>query len=259
MHLVMDPAGGKPDIPGEQTREPTFGLPAVWISEANREEATFKGYTIVEPSTVMITHLTEIIKDHMAELLSYTETQKLLDQLGEEYKKLVSDVVPEQISVSGLQRVLQSLLQERVSIRDLPLILEGVSEMTGQSRNLTLITEHVRMRLCRYISESNANDQGVILIVSLSPEWEQEFTGALVGTGDDKQLALAPSKLQAFVTKIRGTFERHASIGEFPVLLTNPAIRPHVRAIIERFRPATVVLSQNEIHPKAKIKTVGQV
>ncbi len=259
MYLVMDPQGKPLDMGGEPTTEPTFGLPAMWISEAQKEEAIFKGLTVVEPATVLITHLTEIIKDNMAELLSYAETQKLLSEVDEDHKKLVADVVPDKISVGGLQRVLQNLLNERVSIRDLPAILEGVAEATGQTRNLTMITEHVRMRLNRYISETAIGDKGFIPIVVLSSEWETAFAESLIGNGDDKQLAMAPSKLQNFMTKTRQTFERHATLGEFPVLMTSPAIRPYVRSIIERFRPATVVLSQNEIHPKVKIKTVGEV
>ncbi len=258
-YLVMDPAGGKIDLAGEPTVEPTFGLPALWVNENQKEEATFKGYTIVEPATVLITHLTEIIKDNMADLLSYSETQKLLDQVDEEHKKLVADVVPDKISVTGLQRVLQSLLQERVSVRDLPSILEGIAEATGQTRNLTLITEHVRMRLSRSISEACANDQGILLLVALSADWDNAFHDALISHGEDKQLAMAPSKIQEFMVKTRQTFEKHAMSGEFPALLTTPSIRPYVRTVIERFRPSTIVLSQNEIHPKARIKTVGQI
>src|SRR5690606_20304442 len=134
------------------TREPTFGLPAKWIEEKDREEALFKGYTVVDPATVVTTHITEVVKDYMPELLSYAETQKLLDELEPKHQKLVSDTIPGQISMGGLQRVLQNLLAERVSIRDLPTILEGVAEATQHTRNLTLITELVRARLARQIS-----------------------------------------------------------------------------------------------------------
>ena len=151
MMLAMDPRGEAIDLPGEETREPTFGLPAMWISESNREEAAFRGYTVVDPPTVLTTHLTEVIKEHMADLLSYAETQKLLDELDKEHQKLVADLVPAQISVTGIQRVLHSLLAERVSIRDLPTILEGISESAGSTQNITLITEHVRTRLARQL------------------------------------------------------------------------------------------------------------
>ena len=259
MMLVMDPRGDKIELPGEDTTEPTFGLPAMWVDGAHREEAQFKGYTVVEPSTVVTTHLTEIIKDNMSELLSYAETKKLLDELDEHTSKLIDDMVPSQISTGGIQRVLQNLLSERISIRDLPTILEGISDACGHTRNFTMITEHVRTRLSRQISDNNTSESGHLPIVSLSPEWEGAFVEAITGEGDEKQLAMAPSKLQDFILALNQAFERQAMLGETPVLLTSPLIRPFVRSIIERVRPTTTVLSQNEVHPKARIKTVETI
>jgi len=259
MMLVMDPRGEDITIPGEKTTEPTFGLPAVWIDEPNREEALFRGYTVVDPATVITTHLTEVIKDNMAELLSYAETQKLMDELDKDQQKLIADMVPTQISIGGIQRILQNLLAERVSVRDLPTILEGISEGCGHSRSVMVITEHVRARLARQISDMNTNEQGFIPLITLSPDWEQRFAESLVGQGDDRQLSMAPSRLQEFITTLRNSFERQAMAGESPVLLTSPGIRPYVRSIVERFRPMTMVMSQNEVHPKARIKTVGSV
>ncbi|MEE8533110.1 MAG: flagellar biosynthesis protein FlhA [Alphaproteobacteria bacterium] len=259
MLMVMDPRGEKITIAGEETTEPTFGLPAMWVPEANREEAAFRGYTVVDAPTVITTHLTEVIKEHMSELLSYSETQKLLDELDQDHQKLVADLVPSKIAVSGIQRVLQNLLSERVSIRDLPTVLEGISEAVGFTQNITLVSEHVRSRLARQLCSANTGADGVIQLVTLSPDWEQAFADAVVGTGDERQLSMAPSKLQEFITVVRQTFERHAMMGELPVLLSSPGIRPFVRSIVERFRPTTVVMSQNEIHPKAKIRTVGQI
>ncbi|MDD4616243.1 MAG: flagellar biosynthesis protein FlhA [Alphaproteobacteria bacterium] len=259
MLLVMDPKGQPISLPGETTVEPTFGLAATWIDPTYREEALFKGYTVVDPPTVITTHLTEIVKDNTPDLLSYAETQKLLNELNKDQQKLVADVIPGQVTISGLQRVLQNLLSERVSIRDLPTILEGVSEAAGVTRNLTSISEHVRSRLARQISDANTNEMGYIPIVTLSPEWEQAFAESIVGDGDSRQLAMAPSRLQQFISSIRQTYDRQAAIGEAPVLLVSPAIRNYVRSVIERFRSSTTVLSQNEIHPKAKIKTLGQI
>jgi len=257
--LVMDPRGEKITLAGEDTIEPTFGLPAKWVRENLREEALFRGYTVVDPPTVITTHLTEIIKDHMSELLSYTETQKLLDELDSDFQKLIADLIPTHISIGGTQKVLQNLLTERVSIRDLPAIMEGISEAVGYSQNLTTITEHVRARLARQICHQNTSEAGYVPLVTLSPEWEQNFAESLIGEGEEKQLSMDPSKLQAFIAKVRQSFEQFAQQGELPVLLTTPAIRPYVRSIVERFRPATVVLSQNEIHPKVKIHTLGQI
>ena len=259
MLLVMDPRGEEITLPGEQTKEPTFGLPAMWIDESNREEAMFRGYTVVDPGTVITTHLTEVIKDNMAEMLSFAETQKLLDELDKDQQKLIADMVPAQISVGGIQRVLQNLLAERVSIRDLPTILEGISEACGHTRNVMMISEHVRARLARQISDMNTNEEDIIALITMSPEWEQNFAESLVGTGEERQLSMAPSKLQEFISALRNTFERQAMMGAAPILLTSPVIRPYVRSIVERFRPMTVVMSQNEVHPKARIKTVGQI
>mgnify|MGYP001337368526 CR=1 FL=1 len=259
MLLVMDPRGEEITLPGEATKEPTFGLPAMWIEEANREEALFRGYTVVDPGTVITTHITEMIKDNMSELLSYVETQKLLDELDKDHQKMIGEIIPSQISVGGIQRALQNLLAERVSVRDLATILEGISEACGHTRNVMLITEHVRARLSRQISDMNTNEQGFIPLITLSPGWEQAFAESLVGSGEDRQLSMAPSKLQEFISTLRNTFERQAMMGENPVLLTSPSIRPFVRSIVERFRPMTMVMSQNEVHPKARIKTLGQV
>ena len=259
MLLVMDPRGEQISLPGEATVEPTFGLPAMWVGEQHREEAMFRGFTVVDAPTVITTHLTEIVRDNMSELLSYSETQKLLDELDGGHQKLIADLVPNQINIGGIQRILQNLLGERVTIRDLATILEGISEACGYTRNIGQITEHVRARLARQLSDDVVNEQGFIPLVTLSPEWEQSFAEAIVGQGDDRQLSMAPSKLQQFITAVRTVFERHAMQGETPVLLVSPGIRPFVRSVIERFRPITIVMSQNEIHPKAKIKTLGQV
>ena len=259
MLMAMDPSGRQVELPGEHTREPAFGLPATWIDESLREEATFRGYTIVDPSTVLTTHLTEILKENMAELLSYTEVQKLLKELPSEAQKLVDELIPGTVTVTTLQRVLQTLLRERVSIRDLAAILEGLAEAAPHTSSVTTLVEHVRTRLARQLCWANRGDDGALPIISLSPDWEQAFADSLVGPGEDKQLAMPPSQLQDFIRSVRDMFERAAMTGENPVLLTGPQIRPYVRSIIERFRGQTVVMSQNEIHPKARLRTVGTV
>ncbi len=259
MLMCMDPSGAPITLPGESTVEPTFNLPAMWIDEQYREEANFKGYTVVDAPTVVTTHITEIVKDNMADLLSYAETQKLLDEMPKEYQKLVSDVIPGMVSIGTLQRILQSLVSERVSVRDLPTILEGIAEAAAYTKNPAFITEHVRSRLSRQICNANTSMQGFVPLITLSPEWEQAFAEALVGEGEDRQLAMAPTRLQEFINGVREEYERLAQTGETPVLLTSPSLRPYIRSVIERFRPQTIVMSQNEIHPKARIKTLGQV
>ncbi len=259
MLLCMDPTGEPISLPGENTTEPTFGLPAMWVDKRYKEEAGFKGYTVVDAPTVVTTHLTELVKENMADLLSYTETQRLLDELSQEFQKLVADVIPTQLTVTGLQRVLQSLVAERVSIRDLPTILEGVSEASTYTKNITLMTEHVRARLARQICDQHSNMQGMLPLLTLSAEWEQAFAETIVGDGEERQLAMPPSQLQDFISAVRKSYEKLSRTGESPVLLTSPGVRPFVRSVIERFRPQTIVMSQNEIHAKAKIKTLGQI
>jgi len=257
--LVMDPRGLPIDLPGTHTTEPAFGLPATWVAGALRDDASFRGYTVVEPGTVLTTHLTEVLKQHMSELLSYAETKKLLDDLPVEHKKLVEELIPAQISVTGVQRVLQTLLGERVSIRDLPAILEGIAEAVGFTKNALYITEHVRARLARQLCNQHLAPGGYLPLIALSPAWEQAFAESIVGQGEDKQLAMAPSQLQQFITAVRDRFDEAGQKNEVPVLLTSPQIRPFVRSIVERFRPQTVVMSQNEIHASVRLRTLGQV
>jgi flagellar biosynthesis protein FlhA len=259
MFLCMDPTGEPITLPGENTTEPTFGLPAMWIDEQYREEANFKGYTVVDAATVVTTHLTEIIKDNMQDLLSYTETQKLLDELPQQFQKLVADVIPAQVSLTALQRILQNLLSERISIRDLPTILEGVAEASNYTKNVALIGEHIRSRLARQICNQNTGMNGQLMLLTLSAQWEQAFAESLVGDGEEKSLTMPPSQLQDFITAIRDKYDELGAEGLTPVLLTSPGIRPYIRSVIERFRPQTVVMSQNEIHAKAQIKTVGSI
>ena len=257
--LIMDPKGLPIDLPGTHTTEPAFGLPATWVTGSLKEEASFRGFTVVDPGTVLTTHLTEVLKNHMAELLSYAETKKLLDDLPPENKKLVEELIPSQISVTGVQRVLQTLLSERVSIRDLPAILEGIAEAVGHTKNALYITEHVRARLARQLCHANLSPSGYLPLVALSPAWEQAFAESIVGQGEERQLAMAPSQLQQFIQQVREAFDEASSKNEVPVLLTSPQIRPFVRSIIERFRAATVVMSQNEIHASVRLRTLGQV
>ncbi len=259
MLLVMDPRGEEITLKGEKTKEPTFGLPAMWIDVSEREDAMFRGYTVVDPPTIITTHITELVKANMSELLSFTETQKLLDELDKDQKKLVDEIIPKRITVSNLQRILQNLLQERISIRDLPTILEGVAEACTVTSSLLLITEHVRSRLARQICEANKGPDGAIPFVILSGEWEQAFAESLAGSGEEKSLAMPPSQLQRFFTRLRQVYEELGAKGESPVLLTSAGIRPYVRSAIERYRPSTVVMSQAEIHPKAKIRSLGQL
>ena len=257
--MVMDPAGNQVTLPGVHTTEPTFGLPATWIDATLKEEASVKGYTVVDAATVLATHLTELIKANMAELLSYGEVQKLIKELPKEQNELVKDIVPSLITISGIQRVLQILLAERVSIRDLATILEGIADGLGATRNPAMLAEHVRARLARQLCAQHAAFGGHLPIIALTAKWEQAFAESIVGQGDDRSLAMQPSKLTEFINLVREKFELAAREGEAPVLVTSPGIRPFVRGIVERFRAQTSVMAQSEIHPRARLKTVASI
>ena len=258
-YMVMDPMGGQVDLPGVHTSEPTFGLPATWVDANLKEEASVRGYTVVDAATVLSTHLTEILKANTSDLLSYAEVQKLVKEMAKDEAELVKDLVPAQITMSGIQRVLQVLLVERVSIRDLPTILEGIAEAVAFTRSPPQIAEHVRGRLSRQLCAQYAGPDGVLALIALSPRWEQAFAESIIGQGDDRQLAMQPSKLSEFITAVRDAFEDAARMGEAPVLLTSPGIRTFVRSIVERFRSQTAVLSQAEVHPRVRLKTVGSI
>jgi flagellar biosynthesis protein FlhA len=257
--MVMDPAGSQVDVPGIHTTEPTFGLPATWVDASLKEEASLKGYTVVDAATVLSTHLTELLKNNVSDLLSYGEVQKLLKDLPKEQGELVKDIVPAQVTISGIQRVLQLLLAERISIRDLSTILEGIADALAFSRNPATMVEHVRARLARQICAQNTSANGYLPLIALSAKWEQAFAESIIGQGEEKSLAMQPSKLSEFMAAVRDAFERAAREGESPVLVTSAAIRPFVRSLVERFRSQTTVLSQAEIHPRARLKTVGSV
>jgi flagellar biosynthesis protein FlhA len=257
--MVMDPGGTQVDVPGIHTTEPTFGLPATWVDANLKEEASLKGYTVVDSATVLSTHLTELLKSNMSDLLSYGEVQKLLKDLPKEQGELVKDIVPAQVTISGIQRVLQLLLAERISIRDLSTILEGIADALAFSRNPATMVEHVRARLARQICAQNTSANGYLPLIALSAKWEQAFAESLIGQGEERSLAMQPSKLSEFMTVVRERFEQAAREGEAPVLVTSAGIRPFVRSLVERFRAQTTVLSQAEIHPRARLKTVGSV
>jgi len=258
-HMVMDPSGAQVTLPGVHTQEPTFGLPATWIDSALKEDAAIKGYTVVDAATVLSTHLTELIKANVSELISYAEVSKLIKDLPKEQSELVKDIVPSQITISGIQRVLQILLAERVSIRDLATILEGIADAIAFSRNPATLAEHVRARLARQLCAQYTTAAGHLPIIALTARWEQNFAESIVGQGDERTLAMQPSRLTEFITIVRERFEDAARQGEAPVLVTSAAARPFVRGIVERFRAQTPVLSQAEIHPRARLKTVGSI
>lgn len=258
-YLAISPNGGDVPFPGDVTKEPAFGLPAKWIGGAHKEEAEHKGFTVVDPSTVITTHMIEIIKENISEIFTFSDVQKLIDSLEESTRKLVNDMVPNQITLGTLQRILQSLLEAKISIRDLPTILEAISESGMGAKNITLLIEFVRSKLARQISHTFAQN-GTLKVVTLSAEWENEFASNIVGDyNTNRELSMAPSMLQKFVTQANTLFMDSAIAMNNPVIMTSPNIRPFVQTIIDRAGPQVPVLSQSEIHHKILLETLGEI
>ncbi|MBY0338177.1 MAG: FHIPEP family type III secretion protein, partial [Acetobacteraceae bacterium] len=260
MHLAIDPSGGAPDLPGERCNEPAFGLPATWIEEDRKAEALARGCTVVDAAGVLATHMTEVVRDNLSELLSHAETRRLLDALPDEHRRLVSDLIPAQANLGLVQRVLQALLAERVSIRDLPTILEGIQDaLNAGARAMPALLGAVRQRLARQITESVLSPEGYVPLIALGAEWEAAFQESLVGPAEERQLAMAPSRLSEFVARLREELDTAGARGEAPALVCSGTIRPHLRAVVERLRPTTPVLAQGELHPRARIRVLSQV
>ena len=258
--LAMTPSGGAPPVAGEKTTEPAFGLPAVWIDPAQKTKAMAMNCTVVDPASVIVTHLSEMVRSNLPDLLTYVATQALLDDLPREQQKLVNDLIPSQVPLSTVQRVLQALLAERVSIRDLPTILESIQEACGMGlRGIGPLTNHVRMRLSRQICNALVGPGGYIPIVTLSSKWESDFMAHITGPAEDRKLAMPPSMLNVFVGKLRDTFNALSTNGEIPVIVVASPVRDSMHAIVERVRPSISVLSQAEIYPRARIKTVATI
>ncbi|MFK8039992.1 MAG: flagellar biosynthesis protein FlhA [Rickettsiaceae bacterium] len=257
--LVMNPSGDSIDLPGQVVKEPAFGLDAKWITENYRQEALFKDYTIVNPSNVIMTHLTELVKENITDMLSYGAVQALLDNLPDIYSKLVKDTIPDIVSIATLQKILQNLLAEKISIKDLPKILEASADAAKQNQGIIGATEFVRTKLARQISHMHTNSEGMIPVITLSNTWDQVFTKSLVGNGDDKKCTLAPSKLQELVQDIEKKYEQYANLETEPVLIVSDQIRPYIRMILERFRPSVMIMSHSEIYRNAQIKQIDEI
>jgi flagellar biosynthesis protein FlhA len=260
MMLAISPGDEAAPLAGEKTMEPTFGLPACWIAPSMVDQARSANWTVVDPATVLTTHLAEVVKENIAEFLSYTETQKILSALPHDQQNLVADLVPSVITIGGLQRVLQMLLAERISIRDMSTILEAVQEACANNmKSVNMIVAHVRTRLARQISDSLVGPAGYVPVVVLSSEWEEILGASLVGPPEDRQLALGADKLREFLERMRIVIDSAVGNGEKPVLLTSMQIRMHIHSIVDRIRMNVPVIAQGEVHRRARVKVVGTI
>jgi flagellar biosynthesis protein FlhA len=256
--LAMNPGASTETLKGIATIEPTFGLPATWISEDKKERATIAGYTVVDCTTVVATHISEIIKRHGYELIGRQEVQNLLDTVSKTYPKLVEELIPNLLTLGIVMRVLQNLLRENVSIRDIRSILESLADWAPTTRDADLLTEFVRQSLARSISLPFAQDGQMLPVLTLDRGLEATVQDSLHRSGEGSYLALDPGIAQAMLGSLSEGLQKFDG-GTSPVLLCTPTIRPHVKKLTERYLPSLVVLSHNEIAANLKVRSLGTV
>ncbi len=257
--LAMDPGGVLNPVPGIPTKEPAFGLDAIWIGKAQKEEAEIAGYTVVDLPTVMATHLTEIIRTHAHELFGRQEADNLIENFKKNYPKVVQELIPDVLTLGQVVRVLQSLLKEQVSIRDLLTIFETLADEGHKSKDPEVLTEATRKALSRSITQKYINDRGEINVMTLAPRVEEVVSNSLLQTEQGVQLVMDPRQAQGLLTQISKTIESHPEIAGQPILLTSATARRHIFKLTNRFLPQVVVLSHNEISSDARIQAVGLV
>lgn len=258
-YLVMNPEGTLDDIQGIDTKEPAFGLPAKWVDEAEREKAEMEGLTIVDPTTVIVTHLTEVIKSNAFEFIGRQETQELLDKLKERYPKLVEDLVPNILDLGTVQRVLQNLLKEKVSIRNLQTILEVLASYGVANKDVSYLTEKVRLHLKRQITESLLSADNTLYVFTLASQVEQIVAQNIQKTDDGNEIVMDPSIAQKILKGISDKVNELVNQGITPVIVVSPPIRFPFRKFVEKFIPNIVVISHNEISETVRVESLGIV
>ncbi|AQR96945.1 flagellar biosynthesis protein FlhA [Clostridium saccharoperbutylacetonicum] len=259
MLLCMDPTGENSDIPGIKTVEPTFGLPAVWINKDQREEAEIKGLTVVDPTTVMVTHLTETIKSHSYELLGRQEVKLIVDNAKEKYSAVVEELIPDLLSIGELQKVLQNLLREKVPIKDTVTIMESLADNSKNTRDLEVLTEYVRFALARTICNQVVDENRIITVVTLDPSIEEIVSNNIQKSVQGSFPTVDPETTTNILTGIKNTVESVYFYNNQPIILVSPNIRPVFRKLIEMVFPHIMVLSLNEIPNDVQINSEGVI
>ena len=255
-YLAMDAGNVVDKVPGEPTKEPAFGLDALWISEENRERAEIAGYTVVDAPSVLATHLTEVIKNHAHELLGRQEVQTLLDSLRNDYSAVISELVPNLMTVGEIQKVLQNLLREQVPIRNLVTILEALADAAAISKDIDYLTEYVREALARQISRQYLEND-ILSVLTLDQKWETVIAEGIEHTERGSIISVEPRLLQSLFIELKSTLERTAL--PYPVILVSPNIRLAFKRLTERNFPGLIVLSFAEIVPEIQVQAVGMV
>jgi flagellar biosynthesis protein FlhA len=256
--LALDSGAVTERVPGEDTREPAFGLPAVWIEEDLRDEASFNGYTVVDPPSALMTHLTEVVRSHGHELLSRQAVQHLLDNLAKEYPKVVEEVVPDRMNLGAVQKVLQNLLREGVPMRDLLTVMETLGDYAPVTGNIQSLTELVRRALARIITQTFSNEQGLLAVVTLDPGLEENLARNLPER-EGEEMSLDPSFAQSLLQATNETFQQALAEMDQPILLTTPGLRPHLAELLTPFIQGLRVISTLELTRDAQIRNVAVI
>jgi flagellar biosynthesis protein FlhA len=257
--MALSPGEVKRTLEGIPTKEPVFQLPALWIQEKRKDEAKFAGYTVVDVSTIIATHLTEVVRSHGDELLGRQDVQKLLDRLAQQYPKAVEELTPHLLTLGVVQKVLQNLLKERVSIRDLLTIIETLADYAAMTKDPDILTEYVRQRLSRSITKQYETSEGVLPLITLDQKTEDLLREKIQKGEYGTNLALEPGLAQKILTGINQTLDRVTQLNYQPVILCSPVLRRHLRRLLERFLPQVAVLSHSELTPQTKIQALGTV
>jgi flagellar biosynthesis protein FlhA len=257
-YMAMNPGYVEEEIDGIETVEPYLGLPALWISESQRERAEAYGYTVVDAPAIIATHLTEVIRDNLHELISRQDVQTLIENVKESNPVLIDELVPKLMSVGDIQKVLANLLKESISIRDLVSILETLANYATVTRDIDLLTEYVRQALRRAISQKFF-DSEMNTVITLDPELEQEIMSNIQTTEQGSYIALDPSMTQKIFDSLNSQVSKLASMGLQPIILTSPIVRTYFKRLIEQTMPELIVLSYNELEPNIDIQSIGMV
>ena len=258
-YLAMSPGIEDDSVTGIQTVEPAFGLPALWIDEAMKDRAELSGYTVVDPSSVVATHLTEVIKRHAHELLGRQETKALVDNLKESYPALVDELIPNLLSIGDIQKVLAKLLKEKVSIRDLVTIFETLADYGTYTKDPDVLTEYVRQSLSRQITQQYAPGDGALKVVTVGPSLERKIAEAVQQSDHGSYLALDPASSQSVVQKIAEQAAKLVQSGGTPIVLTSPTIRMYLKQLLDRAMQDITVLAYNELEPNVEVQSIGVV
>ncbi|MBO5209193.1 MAG: flagellar biosynthesis protein FlhA [Lachnospiraceae bacterium] len=258
-YMAMNPGYVEEEITGIPTFEPSFHLPAIWITEGQRERAESMGYTVVDPPSIIATHLTEIIRQHIAELLTRQDVQNLVNNLRESNPSLVDELVPKLLGLGEIQKVLQNLLREGISIRDLLTIFETLADYASTTRDSDILTEYVRQSLKRAISNKFFPANETTSVVTLDPKLEQEIMGSVKQTEQGAYLTLDPAKTKAIMDSVGVEVKKLEDMGRVPIVITSPIVRVYFKKLTEDYYKDLVVVSYNEIESNIELQSVGMV